>query len=164
MEGSLKAMWARWWTGLFGDSPSGPSQAARILQQQYIEARQRASRLTQHAQNMPYAHFREKLLGIAAEQAKHGDQIAEKLKLFSSPLPGVAEPQLGGGNSWQLLLADLEEQRRSAAELWDQLHRVPPEFPEIAEFLQRIYEDGKKHRTEINDMLMRSDPQAFSAG
>jgi hypothetical protein len=160
----LKAMWSQWWAGLFGSSPSGRSQSAQILQQQYIEARQRSSRLTQHAKNMPYVHFREKLLGIAAEQAKHCDQIAEQLKLFNSPLPEVPEPELGGGNTWQLLLADLDEQRRSAAKLWDQLHRVPPEFPEIVEVLRRIYEDGKKHRTEIIAMLMRSDPQAFSAG
>lgn len=167
MQGSLKtlkAMWSQWWAGLFAGSPSGRSKAVEILQQQYIEASQRASHLTQHAQRMPYAHFREKLLSIAAEEAKHCDQIAEKLKLFSSPLPTVPETPLVGGNSWQLLLGDLEEQRRSAAELWNQLHTIRPEFPEIAEVFQRIYEDGQKHRADIINMLMRSDPQAFSAG
>jgi hypothetical protein len=157
-------MWSQWWVGLFGGSPSGSNKAAQILRQQYIETSQRASHLTQHAQRMPYAHFREKLLSIAAEEAKHCDQIAEKLKLFDSTVPRVPEVPLGGGNSWQSLLADLEEQRRSAAELWNELHRIRPEFPEIAEVFQRIYEDGKKHRAEIINMLMRSDPQAFSAG
>jgi rubrerythrin len=34
--------------------------------------------------------------------------------------------------------------------------------PEIAEGLRRIHEDERRHREEILDMLMRTDPQAFS--
>jgi hypothetical protein len=37
------------------------------------------------------------------------------------------------------------------------------EFPEIADTLQRIYDDGVSHRQEIKAMLMRSDPQAYLA-
>lgn len=160
---SLPNEWSDWWRGFLGFSRDGRYKAIEILLQQYVEANRRASQLRRHAQDMAYPQFREKLLSIAADESRHGDQIAEKIKLLGAPLPAVPETQFAGGNSWQSLLADLEEQRRSAAELWEQLRRVRPEFPEIAEVLQRVYENGKKHRSEITDMLMRSDPQAFSA-
>jgi hypothetical protein len=37
------------------------------------------------------------------------------------------------------------------------------EFPGVADTLQRIYDDSVKHRQEIREMLMRSDPQAHLA-
>ena len=39
---------------------------------------------------------------------------------------------------------------------------IESEYPYVAELLQRIYEDEKKHRSEILGMLMRSDPFAAS--
>jgi hypothetical protein len=35
--------------------------------------------------------------------------------------------------------------------------------PETAELLKRIESDGSKHRTEIRDMLARSDSQSFGS-
>ena len=64
-------------------------------------------------------------------------------------------------NSWQYLLADLNEEKHCSAELIEQMQSVRDELPDIAEVLERIYEDGEKHRAEIRDMLMRSDPQSI---
>src|SRR5947199_96286 len=103
--------WSDWWRGFLGFSRDGRYKAIEILRQQYVEANQRASQLRRHAQNMLYPQFREKLLRIAADESRHGDQIAEKIKLLGAPLPAVPETQFAGGNSWQSLLADLEVQR-----------------------------------------------------
>jgi bacterioferritin (cytochrome b1) len=160
----FKKNYLDWWRGFLGISHNARRETIQILQQQYREAIQRASHLTQHAENMPYRHFREKLLSIAADETKRSDQMAEKIRLLGGTLPAVPTTELTGGNGWRSLLADLQEQQRSAAELWEHLRRVPAEFPDISELLQRVYEDGKRHRSEILDMVMRSDPQAFSAG
>ena len=161
---SFKQGWLDWWRDFLGISRDARRGAIQILQQQYIEAMQRASHLIQHAENMPYRQFREKLLSIAADETRHCDEMAEKIRLLGGTLPMVATGERTGGNSWRSLLADLREQQRSAAELWERLHRVRAEFPDIAELLQRVYEDGKRHRSDLTDMVMRSDPQAFSAG
>ena len=36
------------------------------------------------------------------------------------------------------------------------------EHPDITKFLQEIFQEEKKHRDEIREMLMRSDPFALS--
>jgi rubrerythrin len=41
------------------------------------------------------------------------------------------------------------------------MQTVREELPEIAEVLERIFEDNAKHRAEIRNMLMRSDPQSI---
>jgi bacterioferritin (cytochrome b1) len=161
---SFKKNYLNWWRGFLGISHNARRETIQILQQQYGEAILRASHLTQHAENMPYPHFREKLLSIAADETRHSDQMAEKIRLLGGTLPAIPTAELPGGNGWRSLLADLQEQQRTAAELWEHVRRVPAEFPDVAELLQRVYEDGKRHRSEITDMVMRSDPQAFSAG
>jgi rubrerythrin len=39
---------------------------------------------------------------------------------------------------------------------------IREELPSVAKILDRINEDGKRHRSAIRDMLMRSDPQSLS--
>jgi rubrerythrin len=62
------------------------------------------------------------------------------------------------------LLADVEEEKHCSEELIEQMQSVRDEMPDVAEVLQRIYEDGEKHRAEIREMLMRSDPQSRMTG
>ena len=38
---------------------------------------------------------------------------------------------------------------------------IESDYPDIVELLQRIDEAERKHRDEIREMLMRSDPQAL---
>jgi hypothetical protein len=64
-------------------------------------------------------------------------------------------------NSWQYLLTDLEE-NRSADHLPEQIWSIESDHPDITAVLQRIYEEEKKYRGEIREMLMRSDSFALS--
>jgi rubrerythrin len=132
------------------------------LYARYVEERQHAKRLTEQAGKMQYPQFRDKLLDIAAEEAKHANWIAEKIRLLGGKLPEVPDVSIGEQNSWRYLLDDIEEERRCGDELFDQILRIEPKFPLIAEVLQRIYDDEAKHRSELREMLMRSDPQALS--
>jgi bacterioferritin (cytochrome b1) len=110
---------------------------------------------------MQYSQFRERLLGIAADEARHAEWLADKITLFGGKLPNVPDVPAAEMNSWQYLLADLDEEQHCSAELIEELETVRDELPDIAEVLERIYEDGEKHRAAIRDMLMRSDPQAI---
>ena len=153
--------WSEWWRRFLGISPGGYRDVVNILQDRYVEAMQHVKRYTQQAQKMQYPQFREKLLRIAADEARHAEWLAEKVTLFGGKLPKVPDVAAGEKNSWQYLLADLDEDKRSSAELIERMQTVREELPDIAEALERIYEDGEKHRGEIRAMLMRSDPQSI---
>ena len=152
---------SRWWRKFLGLSPDGYHKALEILRGRYIDESQHATRFAQHAQKMQYPQFREKLLRIAAEEKQHADWIAEKMGTFGGQLPAVPEVAPDEKNSWQYLLADLEEERQCAAEIEEEIQKIQPELPAVAEMLERIHEDGQRHRKEIREMLMRSDPQAL---
>lgn len=98
---------------------------------------------------------------IAAGESKHADWIAKKIDALGGTLPSVVESRSSGRNSWQYLLGDLEEERRCAAELEDDLLTMESDYPDVVELLQPIDEEDRDHRDEIRDMLMRSDPQAL---
>ena len=146
------------WRAFFGISPNRRLDVVQILQQQYVEAVERMNHLSSHALRMPYAQFREKLLSIAAEERKISEELAQRIRLMGAIVPTVSSSEAAGTNGWQTLLAELQEQQRSAAKLWERLPRIQSEFPEIADFLRRVYEAGGRHRSELTDMLMRSDP------
>jgi bacterioferritin (cytochrome b1) len=153
--------WSDWWRQFLGVSPNGYHQVVKILQDRYIDEMRHVKRYTGHAQRMQYPQFREKLLRIAADEARHAEWLADKITLFGGMLPSVPEVPATEKNSWQYLLADLDEEQQCSAELIEQMQTVRDELPDIARVLERIYEDGEKHRAEIRDMLMRSDPQSI---
>jgi hypothetical protein len=66
-------------------------------------------------------------------------------------------------NSWFYLRAGLEEERRCCGELQNDLPPFTTSLRKTAELLKRIESDGSKHRTEIRDMLARTDPQSFGS-
>ena len=136
----------------------------KILQDRYAEEMHHVKLYTQHAGKMQYPQFRERLLAIAADEARHAEWLAEKITLFGGRLPSVAEAPASEKSSWQYLLADLDEEKHCSEELIERMQTVREELPDIARVLERIYEDGEKHRAEIRDMLMRSDPQARLTG
>jgi rubrerythrin len=54
--------------------------------------------------------------------------------------------------------------RHCAKVVWsdlEQINALQPEYPEIAEGLRRIREDEKRHREELLDLLLKSDPYAL---
>jgi rubrerythrin len=153
--------WLEWWRRFLGLSPTGYRKVVEILRQRYIEEIQQVKRFTQHAQRMQYPQFREKLLCIAADEAQHAEWISEKIRLLGGKLPVVPEIPLNEKNSWQYLLADLDEEKHCAAEIMEQIQSIGAELPGVAEVLERISRDGERHRKEIREMLIRSDPQSL---
>jgi rubrerythrin len=155
--------WSDWWRQFLGFSSDGYQRAVEILTKRYVEESRHVARFTQHAQRMQYPQFRDKLLAIAADEAKHVEWLAEKIKLFGGRLPEVSPTFEPVKNSWQYLLEDLNEGQICAAELMEEAQNLREELPAVAEVLERIYQDGVRHRDEIRKMLMKSDPQSFSA-
>jgi hypothetical protein len=82
--------------------------------------------------------------------------------MLEGNLPEVPECPSTDENSWQSLLMALEDENRSADRLPEQVRRIGLEHPGITKFLQEISDEQKKHRDEIREMLMRSDPFALS--
>jgi|RhiMetdeSRZDD1v2_1073273.scaffolds.fasta_scaffold108968_4 rubrerythrin len=158
---AVNKSWSAWWREFFrGHSPDGTRKALEILSQRYVEASQHAARFTQHAERMQYPHFRDRLLTIAAEKAKHGEWIAEKIKLLGGRLPDVPTLTVTEKTSWQYLSEDLNEEQQRSGQLIEQARSLRAELPAVAEVLERIYEDSGRHRETLREMLMRSDPQS----
>ena len=137
--------------------PDDRKKLLEILVQEYIEEAQHVSQFAEHARQMYYPQFREKLLRIAAEEQEHAQLLREKILAVGGEIPQISFTPKTGKNSWESLLMDLEEEKRCCADLLERITRVALVNQEIAELLRRIYDDEKKHREEIMDMLMRSD-------
>jgi bacterioferritin (cytochrome b1) len=152
--------WSDWWRQFIGLSADSYREILKLLQERYVDEMQHVKLYTAHAEKMRYRQFRERLLAIAADEARHAEWLAERIDLLGGKLANVPEVKTSEKNSWQDLLADLDEEKHCSAELIAMMQTVRNEMPETAEVLERIYEDGIKHRTEIRDMLMRSDPQS----
>ena len=75
---SIKSNLFKWWRRWFGASGEEYHPVLAILRSRYADERQHAARLTQHAQKMQYPRFREALLRIGADEARHADWFAEK--------------------------------------------------------------------------------------
>lgn len=132
-----------------------------ILVQEYIEEAQHVSQFAEHARQMYYPQFHEKLLRIAAEEQEHAQWLREKILAVGGEIPQISFTPKTGKNSWESLLMDLEEEKRCCADLLERITRVTLVNQEIAELLRRIYDDERIHREEIMDMLMRSDAYAL---
>jgi rubrerythrin len=154
--------WSEWWGRVLGFAPDRSSDAVDILRQRYVEEMQQAGRFKQYARRMHYPQYEGKLLQLATETRKHAQWIAEKIGALGGQLPEVSEARSTNENSWQSLLMAIDDENRSADHLADQLQRIGLAHPDITKFLQEISSEQKNHRNEIREMMMRSDPFAFS--
>lgn len=161
---SIKINWAEWWRRWLDPAGKRCRTVLNILRYRYADEMQHAARLRQHAEKMRYPQFREALRRIAADESKHADWIAKKIEALGGMLPAVTEVRSEQKNSWQYLLEDLEEERRCSADLEDDMLAIRSDYPDVDELLGRIDEEEGKHRDEIREMLMRSDPQASCPG
>lgn len=148
--------WKQLWRVFLG-LPTA-EKALAILRRLYIEESQHAALFAQHASGMHYPQFRAKLLEIAVREAAHLDWIGKQIKLLGGSLPMLRPSKPAGGNSWEILRAALEDESRCTAELLEHAARLEIDFPAVADMLRRIYEEEQKHRDDIREMLMRSDP------
>ena len=152
--------WLKW---LRGSADDERAAVAEVLGHRYVREKQHAMRYSQHAARMRYPQFRDTLAEMALEEESHAGLIAEKLKVLGGQLPDVVPIQVAReANAWHYLRTDLEEEDRCAGELHTDLPRLRAGFPDVAELLEHIETDGKRHRARLRDMLARSDPQASS--
>jgi rubrerythrin len=59
---------------------------------------------------------------------------------------------------------DLEEEKRSYEALLGRMHIAEQSDPKVAEGLRRMREEERKHRDEILDLLMKTDPYTLPHG
>jgi rubrerythrin len=133
-----------------------------ILRQEYIEKAQNAVKFTEYTANVTYEHFRDRLLRIAQEEQEHVRWLHEKIIALGGKVPQVAFTPKTAKNSWQRLLTVLEKQKRHIPDRIERLLKAERIDPEIAQELRRMRQEEETHRAEIQDMMMRSDPQAGS--
>jgi rubrerythrin len=141
--------------------PDDRQKLVEILREEYVEEAQDAEQFTKHAQRMYYPQFRERLLRIAAEEQTHVQWLRGKILALGGTIPEISMTPKVGKNSWECLLMDVEEERRCCSDLLERMHVAEHADPEIAEGLRRMREDETRHREEIMDMLMKSDPYAL---
>jgi rubrerythrin len=159
---SIKSKLFKWWRRWFGASGERYHPVLAILRSRYADERQHAALLTQHAQKMQYPQFREALLRIGADETRNADWIAEKINELGASLPEELTIESTEKNSWHYLLDDLEEERRCSADLETEMLSIASDYPQIVKLLERIDQEEHKHRDELREMLIRSDPQALS--
>lgn len=154
---------SHWWRSFLGIGDEARRTALDILRQRYVDEIVHAEKFTQHAGEMHYPQFREKLLRIAAQETEHSGLLAKKIIELGGKLPEVTgEGASTGQCSWQHLQKDLTEEDHCAGEFMEQIWAVATDYPDIAVLLERIRKEEQKHRDEIRQMLMRSDAFAGS--
>ncbi|MGE0826575.1 MAG: ferritin-like domain-containing protein [Candidatus Binatia bacterium] len=115
-------------------------------------------RYTQRADQMYYPQFRAELLRIAAEVQAHLPWLREQIGALGGNLPSSTPRPTPEQNSWECLRRDVEEARRGCDRLLEWIHRVEREEPALAVGLGRIRKDKLRHREELRQLLMKSDP------
>jgi rubrerythrin len=154
--------WSEWWRRFLDLSTDESCTVVDVLRERYVGEMQQADRFEQYARRMHYPQYQRKLIRLATEKSKHAQWIAEKINALGGKLPAASECRSTDENSWRSLSKALEDENRSADRLPEQLRRIGLEHPDITKFLQEISDEQKKHRDEIREMLMRSDPFALS--
>lgn len=140
--------------------PNDRQKLIEVLRADYEEQAQAAAQLTHHAYQMYYPQFRERLLRIADEEQAHVRWLREKILALNGTIPQLTLSPKPGRNSWECLLMDLEEEKQFCHAMLQQIFVADQIDPEIAEGLQRLRKDERRHRTEIEEMLMQSDANA----
>ena len=142
-----------------------PDDQQRLLENLCAAYRAEAravAQYTQHAHRMYYPQFREELLRLALEAAAHLPWLEEQILALGGNLPQRSCTPMVGSNSWECLRLDLEEAQRGRINLLEWMHTAEQVAPEVAVGLRRIREEKQKHREELRDMLMKSDPYTAS--
>ncbi len=158
---SIKSNLSEWWRRWFSSPANKCYRVLGILRSRYADEKQHGAQFIQHAQKMQYPQFREALLRIAADESRHADWIAGRINEVGGSLPAALKTSSTERNSWQYLLDDLEEERKCSADLETDMLTIESDYPDVVDVLQRIDAEERKHRDEIREMLMRSDPQAL---
>ena len=156
----LSTGWRRFLDGLRSDERR---RLVDFLRDEYVDEVKDVAQFEEHARRMVYPHFRERLRRIAAEEKAHVEWLRDKIRALGGAVPEPSVQVRRGGNPWESLLFDVEEEKRDGVLLLEKLYTLADRVdPEIAAGLRRMHEEEARHREEIMDLLMRSDPQAFA--
>ena len=80
-----------------------------MLSEEYTEKSENVLKLTDYAAHMVYPQFRDKLLGIAAEEQGYIRWLAEHITALGGQIPQVRFSPRAGKNGWERLLTVLEK-------------------------------------------------------
>jgi rubrerythrin len=155
LKRALDKGWRQFFDAL---NPDYHQHLLEMLRQAYLEEAQDVVQFTQDAERMYYPQFRERLRRIAAEEQAHVAWLRDKLLALGAEVPPVPYSPKAARNAWEALLMDLEEEKRTYADLLEAMHIAEHVDPEIAKGLRRIREEEQRHREEILDMVAKSDP------
>ncbi len=138
--------------------PEERQKLIETLRKVYGNAIRDAARLVHHAEQMYYPQFGTHLLQIATEEQAHVIWLRNIILALGGNLPEVSVPPETETNNWESLLLDLEETKQSCRELLTAMHAATHADADIVVGLSRIYEEKARHREEIRDMMMKSQP------
>jgi hypothetical protein len=131
-----------------------------MLSEEYTEKSENVLKLTDYAAHMVYPQFRDKLLGIAAEEQGYIRWLAEHITALGGQIPQVRFSPRAGKNGWERLLTVLEKKKRHSSDRIERLLQLERIAPKVAQELRRMRQEEAIHQREIQAMVMRSDPQA----
>ncbi|HEX9878881.1 MAG TPA: ferritin-like domain-containing protein [Candidatus Binatia bacterium] len=134
----------------------------KFLLAEYESEIRMSQQLEADAHKMAYPQFRERLSQIAADERRHARWLGEQIEALGGQVPEVSWVAKSGRNPWACLLDDAAGEKRCLADIEELLSTAGGADPELARGLRRMVEEEKRHREEITDMLMRSDPFASS--
>ena len=140
--------------------PDNRQKLLEILGQEYVEKAQNAIKFTEYAATMTYPQFRDKLLRIAQEEQQHARWLLEKILALGGEVPQFSFTPRTGKNAWERLLTVLEKKKRHVPDRIERSLEAERIDLGIAQGLRQMRQEEETHRAEIQDMLMRSDPQA----
>jgi rubrerythrin len=132
-----------------------------VLREDYLEEAQDVAQFTQHVTYMPYPQFRNSLRRIIAEEQAHVQWLRDQILALGGDIPAFVPAPRAGKSTWECLLMDLEEEKRSYGALLERLHIAEAFDPEVAEGLRRMGEEERRHRDEILDLLIKIDPDSL---
>ena len=158
LKKALREGWQQFFAALL---PDQHQKLLDILRQVYREEAEDVVLLTQHAARLRYPQFREQLLRIAEEEQAQVTWLRDKLLALGGDIPELSITPQEAKNTWEALLIDLEEEKRSLMDLLEAMHLAEQVDPELAEGLRRIREAERQHREEILEILVKSDPESF---
>ena len=144
-----------------GAPPS--DEVAQRLSESYLEAVGRARQLSEHAELAPHSHITDRLRRVAAEDERHGEQLAEALRAASQPLPTPQDlpPGRGALNHWGRLVQDLEAHRRAVRRLRELATHFAESLPATAQLFEDLSHKESAHCEVLREVLARADPQAL---
>jgi rubrerythrin len=144
-------------------TPDDRERLLRWLCDAYREEVQDVTQFERHAERMYYPQFRERLRRIAAEEQAHVQWLREQILALGGQPPAAAPPAQTGHTNWRNLRLDFDEKKRSDVALLEGINAATHLGDEFVTGLRRIRETEARHREEIREMLMKTEPDAVPA-